>query len=267
MRPDPRRAGEGELAQARVREERVGRGRITGGDDRQAALGEAGRRERLGQRERRQGRRIASPEDHRAAGRKRRRDPARRDREREVPRGDDQAGTHGTPGDDELAVALGMGLEATRDPDRLLGVPLEVLGREGHLLACLGEGLARLEAERVSATDSISARRRSAARRSTRARPRAGVAAQPANARWAAASAARQSGGVASGTAPMTCPLPGSSTASVAVGRSVDLATFTVWAELLFIRAPGVISRLRGGGHRSDAPADESRGQCWPPVL
>jgi hypothetical protein len=84
--------------------------------------------------------------DHRgAAGGERRTDLAGRHRQREVPRGDQQAGPHGAAGGQDAPVAAGRGQVAPVRAHRLLGVPPQELGAVGDLALRLLQRLAHLE--------------------------------------------------------------------------------------------------------------------------
>jgi len=145
------RAGEADLAQPVVGLERLAElAGVLGGHHVEHAGREAGLGEDPGQGQHRQGCLGGRLHHHGAAGGDRGTDLAGAHRQREVPRRDEQAGTHGLL-DGQQPAAAGGGLHpAAVDPDRLLGVPPEELGAVRHLALGLLDRLAHLEAHQVA---------------------------------------------------------------------------------------------------------------------
>ena len=107
--------------------------------------GQPGVLEQLRERERRQRRELGRLDDHGAAGGERRRDLAGRHREREVPRGDEEARADRMLRHDHAAGALGVRPVAALDARRLLAEPADELAAIRDLAARLGERLAHLD--------------------------------------------------------------------------------------------------------------------------
>jgi len=138
---------EGQLPETRVAEQRIG-GVVERGDHHVERPGrKAGRREDLGQRERGERRERRGSPHHAAARGQGGGDRARRDGQREVPRGHDEAGPHRPAPHQQAARPVRVLGERAREADRLLGAPLQVLGGEGDLVAGLGEGLSHLQGD------------------------------------------------------------------------------------------------------------------------
>ncbi|MPM27664.1 hypothetical protein SDC9_74177 [bioreactor metagenome] len=137
--------GERELPEPRVGDHRVGDVMERRGDDiddpvRHAGVGQHLRQQEGGQR----GEDRRSQHDG-AAGRQRRRDLARRHRQREVPRGDEERGSDRSPGHQLPRGALRGRPVVALDPRCLLAEPAQELGSVGHLTARLGERFAHLQ--------------------------------------------------------------------------------------------------------------------------
>ncbi len=141
------RAGEGELPQAGVGEQAVGRAVLRRDHHVQDPGGRPGLVEDRRQREGRQRGLGRRPQHGRAAGGERRADASGGDGEREVPGSHDQAGTRGAARHHDAGGAARVAAYRPLHPHGLLGRPLQVLGREGHLLARLGQGLPHLEGD------------------------------------------------------------------------------------------------------------------------
>src|SRR5207244_12322286 len=80
-----------------------------------------------------------------AAGRKRRRELARRQQQREVPGHDRERRPHRAVHDQEAAAPVRALADAPAHPQRLVGVPAQVLGGSHNLGARLGERLPGLQ--------------------------------------------------------------------------------------------------------------------------
>ena len=144
--PHAGRAGEGELAQPGVADDRLhDLAGVSGGHDIEHALRQTALLQQLREQEHRQGRLRRGLDDHRATGRDRRPDLASAHREREVPGRDHEGRADGLLHRHEARRAVGgHGIPAV-DPDRLLAEPAEELGAVDDLAAGLGEGLAHLQ--------------------------------------------------------------------------------------------------------------------------
>ena len=141
------RAGEAELSNARVREERVAdcRGILAcPGQDREETVGNAGFLGERGERERRERRRLRGLEEHRVARRERRRDLPRHHRLREVPRRDRRADTDRLRLHEELLIGARRGNHLAVEPFRFLRVEPGEGVRVVDLHARLGERLSLL---------------------------------------------------------------------------------------------------------------------------
>ena len=144
--PDRGRAGERQLAQPRVADDRLRHGaRRRGREDVHDALRQAGVLEQLREVERRERRELGRLDDDGAAGGERRRDLAGRHREREVPRRDEEARTDRMLRHDHATGALGVRPVAALDARGLLAEPAHELAAVGDLAARLGERLAHLD--------------------------------------------------------------------------------------------------------------------------
>jgi hypothetical protein len=122
---------------------------VAGRDDVEHARREADLLERGGQRQHGQRRQLGGLDDHRAAGRDGGPDLAGAHGEREVPRGDEQAGTDRLA-DRQQPAASGRRLHpAAVDADGLLGEPPEELRAVGDLPLRLLDRLAHLEAHQL----------------------------------------------------------------------------------------------------------------------
>ena len=115
-------------------------------DDVEHAVRQARLREQVGEQQHGERGLAGGLDDHRAAGRDGRPDLAGAHREREVPRGDEQARPDRLL-EGQQPAATGRCLHPPAvDPHRLLGEPAEELAAVRHLAAGLGHGLAHLQA-------------------------------------------------------------------------------------------------------------------------
>ena len=146
---DRRRASEAQLSQPRVGKQRLadgGRARACHQVDHpawQASLLQYIDQEHCGQ-----WGEVGRLEDDRASGGEGGRDLAGRHGEREVPGGDEIAGTHRLARNVQGAGAFREDAPAAADADRLLGEPAEELGSIAHLCLGFGQGLAHLSGDR-----------------------------------------------------------------------------------------------------------------------
>ncbi len=132
------RAGEGQLAQAGILDQRSGhRARGRAGDDVQDPRGQACPLEDVCQREGRERRLPRGLDDERAAGREGRCDGPSGHHQWEVPRRDHQAGAHRLAHHEHATSAVGAQTVGAVQPQRLSGEEPQVLGGVGDL----GEGL------------------------------------------------------------------------------------------------------------------------------
>ena len=141
------RAGEGELADARVLHQRVGhRHRVVGGQYLQGTGGAAGALPQLAQQQGRQWRLLGGLEHEGAAGRQGGRRLARDHRQREVPGRDAEHRADRLPDGHQALVGCVRGERLAVDALGLLGVPAHEARGVGDLAARLLERLAHLAA-------------------------------------------------------------------------------------------------------------------------